>query len=94
MEEKSTRCRFCGSVNQRKFIGEMSIRPPGLRNVDAQPVWLFPRLFICLECCMAEFAVPEAELRLLVQRDSTATNGDLESICRGHHCGCDLELIR
>jgi hypothetical protein len=88
MEEKSTQCGFCGSANQRKFIGEMTIRPPGLNNIDTRPVLLFARIFVCLECCMAAFEVPEAELRQLVQRDKTAKNGDLElSICPGRSCG-------
>jgi hypothetical protein len=88
MEEKSAQCRFCGSANQRKFIGEMTIRSPGLKNIDTRPVLLFPQIFVCLECCMAAFEVPEPELRQLVQRDETAKNGDLElSICPGGSCG-------
>jgi len=88
METRSTQCRFCGAVNQRKFLAEMMVRPPGLKNIDTRPVLLFPPIFVCLECCMAEFEVPQAELRQLVQSDATATNGDLElSICRGRSCG-------
>jgi hypothetical protein len=58
-------CKSCGSVNQSKFIGEMGIRSPGLKNIDKPVVWVFPKLVVCLDCGIAEFAVPEAELRLL-----------------------------
>jgi len=88
MEAESTQCRFCGAVNQRKYIGEITIRPPGLKNIDTRPVLPFPEIFVCLECCMADFEVSGAKLRQLVQSDATATNGDLElRICGGAPCG-------
>jgi hypothetical protein len=87
MEEKSTQCRFCGSTNQYKFIGEMSVCPPGLKNIGTRPLLLFPQLFVCLDCCMAEFEVPQAELRLLVQSDATMTNGQDLVLCGGMRCG-------
>jgi hypothetical protein len=43
----------------------MAIRSPGLKNIDKPTVWVFPELIVCLDCGMAEFVVPEAELRLL-----------------------------
>jgi hypothetical protein len=58
-------CKSCGSVNQRKLIGEIGIRFPGLQNLDKPVVWVFPELIVCLDCGAAEFAVPEAELRRL-----------------------------
>ena len=77
------RCKFCGSDNQRKFIGDMSLRPPGLENIDAFPVVLAPEVYVCLDCCTAELVVPESELRLLVQRDAGATEVTLcGGLCR------------
>jgi hypothetical protein len=55
-------CPSCGSVNQRKFTGEMGIHLPGLKNIDKPVVWAFPELIVCLDCGTAEFIVPEAEL--------------------------------
>lgn len=75
-------CTFCGSVNRRKFIGDMSLRPPGLENIDTTPVLLCPEVYVCLDCCSAELVVPESELRLLVQRDASATDEELV-LCRG-----------
>jgi hypothetical protein len=61
-------CKSCGSVNQSKFIGEIGIHFPGLKNIDKPVVWVFPELVVCLDCGTAEFDVPEAELRQLAKR--------------------------
>ena len=66
------RCKSCGSINQSKFTGEMGIHFPGLKNIDKPVVWVFPELDICLDCGMAEFAVPEANLFLLAIGDDAA----------------------
>lgn len=65
-------CKSCGSANQKKFIGEMGIRSPGLKNIEKPTVWVFPQLIVCLDCGTAEFVVPETELRLLAKRDAAA----------------------
>jgi len=65
-------CKSCGSVSQSKFIAEMAIHFPGLKNIDKPVVWVFPELVVCLDCGTAEFAVPEAELGQLANRDNAA----------------------
>jgi hypothetical protein len=65
-------CKSCGSVNQKKFSAEMGIHFPELKDIDKPVVWLFPELVVCLDCGTAEFAVPEAELRLLAKGDAAA----------------------
>jgi hypothetical protein len=67
------RCKSCGSVNLRKFNGEMGIHSPGLKNIDKPVVWVFPELVVCLDCGFAEFAIPEVELSLLVNGDAAAS---------------------
>lgn len=84
MKEHLT-CKFCGSVNRRKFIGDMSLRLTGLENIGTSPVVLAPEVYVCLDCCTAELVVPESELRLLVQRDAAATD-DPELILCEKHC--------
>jgi hypothetical protein len=54
------RCTSCGSENLGKFTGEIVIHLPE-RNI----VFVFPKLAVCLHCGIAQFDVPEAELRLL-----------------------------
>ena len=55
-----------------KFSAEIGIHFPGLKNIDKPVVWVFPELVVCLDCGTAEFAVPEAELRLLAKGDAAA----------------------
>ena len=65
-------CSSCHSANQANFRGEIAIHFPGLKNIDKPIVWVFPELVVCLDCGVAEFAVPEAELRLLAQGGAAA----------------------
>ncbi len=65
-------CKSCRSVNQSKFSGEIGIHFPGLKNIDKPVVWVFPEVAVCLDCGTAEFAVPEAELRLLAKGDAAS----------------------
>ena len=45
---------------------------PGLEGLDKPIVWVFPKFLDCLDCGFMEFAIPETELRLLAEGDSTA----------------------
>ena len=63
-------CNSCGSVNQRKFTGEIAIHFPGLEEIDEPFVWVFSELVVCADCGIAEFAVPQAELRSLTKGDA------------------------
>jgi hypothetical protein len=58
----------CGSENQRQFTGEIAIHFSGLSNIGKQPVWVFPKLLVCLSCGMTEFVVPENELHRLAEQ--------------------------
>jgi hypothetical protein len=65
-------CKSCASVNQKKFAAEISLHFLGLRNADKPTVWVFPEAIACLDCGVAEFAVPEAELRQLAKGDAAS----------------------
>jgi len=67
-------CKSCKSLNQSKFTAEIAIHFPELNNIDKPVVWVFPEVVVCLNCGTAEFAVSEAELRLLC-KDNTAAAG-------------------
>jgi len=60
-------CTVCGSDRQGKFNGEAAIHFPGLQGLDKPIVWVFPQLLVCLNCGIAQFAVPEAELSVLAE---------------------------
>jgi len=68
------RCKSCHSENLSKYSAEIAIHFPGLENIDRPTVFVFPELMVCLDCGVAEFAVPEAELRGLAKKD--AATGD------------------
>jgi hypothetical protein len=65
-------CKSCGAVNQKKFSAEMGIHLPDLKDIDKPVVWVFPEVVVCLDCGIAEFAVPEEELRQLAKGDADA----------------------
>jgi len=59
------RCKSCGSENLANFTAEIAIHLPGLQNLDEPPVFVFPKLVVCLNCGTTEFVIPEGDLRLL-----------------------------
>jgi hypothetical protein len=60
-------CKTCGSDKLRKFGGEIAIHFPGLKGINEPIIWVFPELLICLDCGIAEFAVPETQLSVLAK---------------------------
>ena len=70
--QSSSDCRSCRSANSSTFTGEIAIHFPGLEGLDRPIVWVFPKLQVCLNCGFTEFAIPEGELRRLVESDTTA----------------------
>jgi hypothetical protein len=65
-------CKGCGSDRQSKFTAEVAIHFPGLEGLKKPIVWVFPELFLCLNCGKAEFNVPDKELRILAKEDSAS----------------------
>jgi hypothetical protein len=63
-------CKSCQSENQRTLNGEIAIHFAGLKGLDKPIVWVFPKLRVCLNCGFTEFAVPESELRRLVDSEA------------------------
>ena len=48
----------------------MNIHFPGMAGLTKPTVWLFPSLSVCLDCGVAQFDVPDAELQRLADDDS------------------------
>ena len=65
--QNSSYCRSCQSAKQRTFDSEIAIHFPGLEGLHEPIVWVFPKLLVCLNCGFTEIAIPEAELRRLVE---------------------------
>jgi hypothetical protein len=58
-------CRSCESENQTEFVAEIDIHFAGRKGLEKPGVLFFPKLVVCLDCGLAQFTVPETELRLL-----------------------------
>ena len=59
-------CPSCQSKTISIFTSEMAIHFEGLANIDEPIVFMFPEVSVCLNCGLAQFTVPERELRVLV----------------------------
>jgi len=58
-------CSSCRSTNQKTFNAEIAIHFPGLTGLDKPIVWVFPQVFVCMDCGCTVFTVPERELKVL-----------------------------
>ena len=67
-------CKSCGSENQEKLRTEIAIHSPDLNK---PLVFIFPTLFVCLNCgkpeIAEEFSIPRDELLLLVSSKDAAS---------------------
>jgi hypothetical protein len=68
-------CKSCESDKLSKFAGEIAIHFPGLKDINKPIIWVFPELLICLDCGIAEFAVPETELSVVVRQNLSRDQG-------------------
>lgn len=73
-KEGIVRCERRGPDKQSRFNGEVAIHFPGLEGLNKPIVWVFPELFLCLNCGKAEFTVPDKELRTLAKDDSASAD--------------------
>ena len=64
-------CRLCGSNSPAEYGAEINIHLP--RDGDKSALLVFPKLVVCLVCGVAEFTIPEAELRQLGKRGAAST---------------------
>lgn len=75
----ATHCTLCGSANLGKFTAEIAIHFRGLENLEKPIAWVFPKIVVCLDCGIAQFAVPETELQMLSKRDAAAPDEPLRT---------------
>ena len=55
-------CRSCGSPNVEECESEISLYSPRLKHIDKQPLLVFAKSCVCLNCGNAEFVVPRPQL--------------------------------
>ena len=71
-KERPMTCKWCGSEKQSRFIAEVAIHFPGIEGLNRPIVWVFPELFLCLNCGKADFTVPDNDLQTFRKADSTS----------------------
>jgi hypothetical protein len=63
---QSRPCPSCSSGHQMEFPGEICLHfPGGLESLDKPPIWAYPKVVVCLDCGLAQFTVPDAELSVI-----------------------------
>ena len=71
--EPTVTCKACGSDQLSKFTAEIAIHFPGLAGLNKPHLWVFPELFVCLNCGKSEFTIFEGQLRLLRKGEAAAS---------------------
>ena len=70
---EESRCSSCASRRKTEFHGEICLHfPGGLESLNKPLVCVFPKVAVCLDCGLAQFAVPVADLKLIQQNQETA----------------------
>lgn len=60
-------CKSCHSLNNQEFPAEINIHFPGVEDLAEPNLFVFPQLFVRLDCGFVEFSIPETELPLLAK---------------------------
>jgi hypothetical protein len=63
---KARACQPCASLRKMAFLGEICLHfPGGLESLNKPLVWVYPQVVVCLDCRLAQFTLPEKELRVI-----------------------------
>ena len=65
MPPVNSKCKQCSSSRLDGFASEIALHFPGLDGLNKPIVWVFPSSSVCLDCGLAQFAIPEKELEVL-----------------------------
>ena len=55
------RCQSCASVNLAELRGEISLHLPGLSGLNEDPILLFPKVAVCLDCGLLQARLSPGE---------------------------------
>jgi hypothetical protein len=58
-------CKQCVSDKQKVFRGELAIHFPGWEGLTKPPVFVFPKMTVCLDCGFVEFQLLAEQLAQL-----------------------------
>jgi len=63
-------CTSCNSQNLCKAKAQVALHFTGLENLDKPQIHVSSEIAVCLDCGVAQFYLPEAELRMLGKRNA------------------------
>jgi hypothetical protein len=55
-------CRSCAASNLVELTGELCIHFPGLKGLDVEPIYAYPKLRVCLYCGSIQSELSAKEL--------------------------------
>ena len=55
-------CKSCTSENRLEFNAEINVHFNGWEGLKRPGVFVFPKLFVCMDCGFTEFGIPKREL--------------------------------
>jgi hypothetical protein len=56
------RCKSCTSTSRQEFSAEINVHFSGWEGLKRPGVFVFPKLFVCMDCGFTECFIPEREL--------------------------------
>ena len=59
---KDQRCGSCSSVNVTELATETCLHFTGLSGLNVEPIFLFPRAVVCLDCGSMQSNLAEKEI--------------------------------
>ena len=57
-----SKCRACGSANLHELVAEACLNFPGLKGLKTEPILIFPKPVVCMDCGFVESTLSAREL--------------------------------
>lgn len=70
MEDQQLTCGSCRSANTIELAAETCLHFPGLSGLNVEPIIVFPKTVICLECGAMQSNLAQSEIEQV--REATA----------------------
>jgi hypothetical protein len=62
MKEELLSCGSCGSVSAIELASETCLHFPGLKGLNMEPIFIFPKTVVCLNCGSMQSSLAEREI--------------------------------
>ena len=62
MKEELLSCGSCSSVNVIELASETCLHFPGQKGLNVEPIFIFPKTVVCLNCGSMQSSLEEREI--------------------------------